>query len=250
MIRKIIYHLTHNVVVNKLIILFRAENKVKSINRVWTAFKYNPDRSLQENVGFSHRDDVAKAIDVIHADLRKLVNENKHVKSVLDVGCGTGLYLKDFENSNLRLTGIDLSSELLNAAATHVPEAKFICGSYLQTPLPEKMDLIYSISVLEYISRNDLRRFFRKLYDDLNHGGLVFIQYPHALSLWDTFYPELNYIKYSPQVVERVAEEYFTIERHSHGFNKKTVGRYDKEPFMVKGGSFVNGYVLIGRKKT
>ncbi len=247
--RRLLYLLTHNVVVNNAIIILGLENRVKSIDRVWRSFRFNPSRSLQENVGFSHRKDVEEAIEKIHHDLIGL--DAKHrFKSVLDVGCGTGLYLKEFEGKGKRLIGIDLSQELLHRAQEHVKEAKFICGPYLNTLLKEQVDLIYSISVLEYVSRRDLRKFFGKIHRELNPGGYIFIQYPHALSLTDTFYPELNYIKYSPAVVTRAAAEYFTIERHSHGFYpEKVVGRYDPSPFKVNGGSFVNGYVLIGRKK-
>jgi predicted TPR repeat methyltransferase len=224
---------------------------VKSVNKVWASFKYNPLKSLQENVGFSHREDVEKAIAIIHDDLKKLYfqNENK-IKAILDLGCGTGLYLKDFENYNCSIYGLDLSEELLKAASKHVNKAKVICGSYMNLTLPAKMNFIYSISVMEYISRNDLRSFFKKLHNDLESDGLVFIQYPHALSFLDSCYPELNYIKYSPKVVEKCASQYFDILRHSHGYqNDKIVGKYDKEPFLIAGGSFVNGYVLIGKKR-
>jgi SAM-dependent methyltransferase len=248
-IKRILYRLTHNIIVNNLVIWLKLENRIKSVEKVWRSLLYNNGKSLQENVGFSHRKDVEESIAKVHEDLQRHVKSEKTVHCILDVGCGTGLYLKDFEGIDAELFGIDLSPDLLRAAAIHLPSATFIHGSYLSVRLPVKMDIIFSISVLEYISRSDLRKFFSKMHDDLNRNGTIFIHYPHALSFRDTLYPDLNYIKYAPEVIERAALPFYNIIRHSHGFhNSKRVKRYDKEPLSINGGSFLNGYLLIGRK--
>jgi ubiquinone/menaquinone biosynthesis C-methylase UbiE len=51
--------------------------------------------------------------------------ESLDVKSVLDVGTGTGVFAEAFSRQGLRVTGIDANAELLVIARRHVPNGYF-----------------------------------------------------------------------------------------------------------------------------
>lgn len=238
-----------HIVLNNMSILFGFEKRLKLSNHLWKKYKLDKSRSLQENVGFSHRKDVEEALAKTHNDLvataKKYLHEND---TLLDIGCGAGLYLKDFKGSNYKLAGIDISPEMIEAARAYLVNVKFHVGNFMEITLSEKFNLIYSISVLEYIARTDMDAFFRKLSESLFDNGIIFIHYPHAVRFVDTLYPDLNYIKYSPEVVEKYASKYFEIISHCQAFDERVIKKFDKTPYSTVVGSFKDGYLLVARK--
>lgn len=249
-IRKILRLCLNNIFINNIAIVFYFENILKQSSSQWKKFRIDRSLTLQENVGFSHRRDVEEALKRTHRDLvetaSKYLPENA---IILDIGCGTGLYLSEFRNSRYKLHGIDISSQMIDAAKSHLQGVYFYVGDFLKYEFGTKFNLIYSVSVLEYIARTDINRYLRKLYDLLDKNGIIFIHYPHAISFIDTLYPNLNYIKYSPAVVENYASRYFDILSHKHGYDDRIVKKYDKTPYQSVNGTFKNGYLLIARRK-
>ncbi|MHB0867023.1 MAG: class I SAM-dependent methyltransferase [Thermoleophilia bacterium] len=51
--------------------------------------------------------------------------EGLQAKSVLDVGCGTGLFTEAFIDVGLEVVGIDANADMLAIARTHAPTARF-----------------------------------------------------------------------------------------------------------------------------
>jgi len=242
--KTLVYILTNNIFINLIKILFHFD-RVKT-KKQWINFKYNSNKTLRENVGFSHRKDVDEAIEKAHIDLqftaKSYLNDNEE-NHILDIGCGIGLYLKDF-NKSFNLTGIDISTEMITVAKEQIPYTIFIIDNYLKTEFNNKFNLIYSISSLEYVPRSELNIYFKKIYNELDKNGIVFIHYPHALCLKDLFYPNLFYINYSPNLIEKTASKYFKIISHKHAFDDKKVKYYDKNHYVFK-----NSYLLIAQKK-
>jgi SAM-dependent methyltransferase len=77
-------------------------------------------------------------------------------RSLLDVGCGTGSFLRDFVRWGAdpsRLVGIDLRPEALAAArATLPPEVRLLCESATALPFPDaSFDIVLQASVLTSI---------------------------------------------------------------------------------------------------
>src|SRR5450759_181100 len=68
----------------------------------------------------------------------KLVLENlKEVKTVLDVGTGSGLFAEQFAAKGLRVTGLDANPEMLAASQQYVPLGKFHEGVAEKLPFPD-----------------------------------------------------------------------------------------------------------------
>ncbi|HEX9252938.1 MAG TPA: class I SAM-dependent methyltransferase, partial [Ignavibacteriaceae bacterium] len=51
--------------------------------------------------------------------------ENNQIKSVLDVGTGSGLFSEAFANRNMKIAGADLNPDMLEAAKKHLPDTEF-----------------------------------------------------------------------------------------------------------------------------
>lgn len=99
---------------------------------------------------------------------------------VLDVGCGTGRWLRRFERcGTASLTGIDSSPAMLRRARQKLTDASLLCQN-LSSKLPIKSsskDLILSSFVLSYL--DDLQAFALECDRILRAGGCLLISDMH-----------------------------------------------------------------------
>ena len=95
---------------------------------------------------------------------------------VLDLGCGTGLELEAYfpRNPSARVTGIDLSPEMLEALRAKFPgkDLDLRCGSYFELSLGEgKYDAAVSVESLHHFPAEAKRGLYRRLHAALKPGG-------------------------------------------------------------------------------
>jgi 2-polyprenyl-3-methyl-5-hydroxy-6-metoxy-1,4-benzoquinol methylase len=92
------------------------------------------------------------------------------VKTVLDVGCGSGRYAIDLSKQGMKITGVDLAQEMLDIAESNSGKLEFdnefILGSYLDVTIDTKKDAAILMGFFDYIS-NPLDIFI-KLKEDTN----------------------------------------------------------------------------------
>ncbi len=234
---------------------YLAKNYLK--HNDWAARKYQEDKTLQENVGCSHVTYIQNLVDDTHITFKRFVDANiKPTSTVLDIGCGTGLFLKDLEDKNLELYGIDLNTAFLEKAKELVPAATYYSGSFFDKfERNNKFDLLSCFSVMMYIEPSRIEEFFDKMYALLNKDGFVFIQYIHALSYRDLLYPDITYTKYSPERIENIVAKKFSVVKHEHFYYSHKVGKYDLKRYYFPDGyknrldTIENSYLLILQKK-
>ncbi len=256
---KVFFLAANNVFINPVLVRLKKDNLPKIYLRQndWALRKYQEDKTLQENVGCSHIIYIQNLVDDTHITFKRFVKENlKPGQSVFDIGCGTGLFLKDLEGMGLRLSGIDLNGPFLDKAKELVPDAALFKGSFFDKfETTEKYDLFACFSVLMYIEPSRLEEFFDKIHSLLNKDGLVFVQYAHALSKYDLLYPDITYVKYSPRKINKVVEGKFEIVKHEHFYYGHIADEYDKKRFYFPDGNknrldtIENSYLLILKKK-
>jgi len=113
-------------------------------------------------------------------------------KSVLDLGCGTGIFTFLLEQyAPQKLVGLDLSEEMLRIAARKAEEkhsaAQFIladaerCAEYVDAPF----DFVFSSTTTHYIE--DLPAFFRSVCKCLKSGGCGVFSVIHPV--YSALYP-------------------------------------------------------------
>ena len=123
----------------------------------------------------------------------------KSVKSILDVGCGTGTHAIELSKRGYQVTGIDPSKEMISEAIKKNSKVRFING-YLHKEFVGKFDCIISMfNVINHIlSLNDLQEYFNSVSKNLNPEGIL---------IFDSF-NQLATILDEPKETENTKVEY------------------------------------------
>lgn len=110
-------------------------------------------------------------------------SNTKPIKSILNLGCGTGSHDFILAEKGLKVTGIDLSEGMLrqakNKAAEKGVEIEFHIGDVRNVNLNQKFDLVISLfHVASYQNTNeDLLGYFKTAAKHLAPGGLFIFDF-------------------------------------------------------------------------
>jgi SAM-dependent methyltransferase len=104
-------------------------------------------------------------------------------RRALELGCGTGVFLRRVAHCAAHLVGIDLSQDLLARARQHVSglgNVRLVCGNAEAMPFPDaSFDAVYGSSVLHHLG---LERALGEAFRLLRPGGRVVFAEPNILN--------------------------------------------------------------------
>ncbi len=107
-----------------------------------------------------------------------LSREGLRPRTAVDLACGTGSVAKLLSEHGLRVTGVDLSEDMLTAAMDKCAGMKnapvFVCQPLQKLRLPRGVDLaVCALDSLDYITDPaDCAEAIRRIYKALNPGGI------------------------------------------------------------------------------
>lgn len=97
-------------------------------------------------------------------------------KTILDVGCGTGIHMKLLEDKGYRVDGMDLSENMLDIAKSRT-KGHLFCGNLLDYKSNKTYDVIISMfAVFNHLQNyKELEKGIKNLYNQLNTNGILII---------------------------------------------------------------------------
>ena len=121
---------------------------------------------------------------------KAIINNSKNKpQTLLHLGCGAGINDYTFKK-HFKVTGIDISNEMLKIARKLNPEVKYIHGDMREIRLKLRFDAVAIPDSIGYMTtERDLRRAINTAYRHLNTGGILLI----VVSIRDNF-KENNFI--------------------------------------------------------
>lgn len=159
-------------------------------------------------------DQVSNKFDKIRFDFEEEIkshclwfmsNRNWLGKTLLDVGCGTGRYTKEFASIGMLSMGIDNSFSQLSVAIQKVP---VIYGDALSLPFAnDSFDAISCIMMIHQIKAYNFEKLFQDIYLKLKPNGVFWIKtcshqdlyrrpfnkyFPSSLNINSERYPEIS----------------------------------------------------------
>ena len=101
-------------------------------------------------------------------------------KSALDIGCGTGKYLKLLQGYGFRTDGIDSSETAVTMTKKTLNDAsQILCVNMFETDFPQnKYDLVLSVSTIHHGTKKQVDNIISKIHASLLENGMIFITVP------------------------------------------------------------------------
>ncbi len=98
-------------------------------------------------------------------------------KTGLDIGCGAGWFTRAFQKQGYQMTGMDISSEMLDMAQANALSAgirsEYILGDITKTKLPARFDFATAINdCVNYVPKDKLQKAFKNVHGALKKGGV------------------------------------------------------------------------------
>jgi SAM-dependent methyltransferase len=118
------------------------------------------------------------ALDAAPTMLKVLREHGIHNGLVIDLGCGTGRWVKELVKAGYDCRGIDQSSEMVRYAQQVAPEVFFTVESIFESPLPKCNAVTSMGECLNYrfkdarTSKTALKKLFQRVHDALEPGGV------------------------------------------------------------------------------
>ncbi|PWK28980.1 glycosyltransferase involved in cell wall biosynthesis [Arcicella aurantiaca] len=174
--------------------------------------------------------------------------------SVLDVGCGSGIFSHYLATKKCKVTGIDGSEKMIELCQNNYAQEN-VTLSFLQDDLPfqnhlkyAKKEAIICSSVLEYLP--DYKKITIQISQILNANGILIVSMPNQ----DCWYRKIEkYIfqitgkpDYFPHLKQVVKAEAFSKELSDLGFELKELQYYPNTHFYTK----LFHYIGIHKKYT
>lgn len=168
---------------------------------------YTTGKYIKQNPGYHIEDSEFKSNNFIKI-LKKNDFNFHQIHNVIDVGCGAGIILKIFQNSNLfnnktNFKGFDINNEIINFANKEKNKTlNFYCEDFFKSNSYGESDLIICADVYEHIE--DYIGFLKKL---LPSGKFFLFNIPLDISV-------------RTLLTNKVINENFKKVGHLHFFNK------------------------------
>lgn len=155
------------------------------------AFRFE-DQKAEAYKGFRDRSPLTLSAKHVRQFDREFLafTEAEPEMSVLDVGCGAGLFLQYLKHRGFRnAVGIDYDENITDAL-----DRAEIAGFTVETAEAQayvdrirgqrRFDRIVLLDILEHMALDDSVSLLRKLHDVVNPGGRILIRVPNATSPW------------------------------------------------------------------
>ncbi len=128
----------------------------------------------------------------IHPLFKQFLNQSDFIfKYVLDIGCGTGRYLKILQAGGFKTDGIDSSETAIEMSKKELDNnSKISCIDMFEFEIPKnKYDLIISISTIHHGTKKQIQILINRIYEAIIESGKVFITLPdfESSKKWNTF---------------------------------------------------------------
>jgi len=140
-------------------------------------------------------------------EIDKIVNlclRNKKIKTILDIGTGTGLFAEEFYKNNIIVSGIDINEKMIDSAKLFLPECKFKIAPAENIPFEDNsFDATFFGLVFHEVS--DYKKSLEEAY---------------RVSLFETFILEWKYIteEFGPPIEHRLTPDFIKDTALSVGY--------------------------------
>lgn len=107
-------------------------------------------------------------------ELRPLSDRLQDGDAVLDIGCGAGVPIAKSLSARFRVTGVDVSTEMIQRARQNVPTGDFTCADIMSASFsPSSFAAVVAFYAIFHLPREEHPELFRRIHRWLKPGGYL-----------------------------------------------------------------------------
>lgn len=117
------------------------------------------------------------------------------VKSLIDVGCGSGIHAHGIANNGIKVLGVDLNEHMIKYANNHYLNVDFQVGSMDDLPKGKKFDALTCLcTTFTYNTTNDaINKTLKEFNKVLNIKGLLVIEVFNRIAFFQSMKLEKSF---------------------------------------------------------
>lgn len=200
-------------------------------------FDYNNHKNFTQSLNYVNGYQYAGYLYEILTLLKSL-----SFKSLIDVGCGDGFFLRKVYQSfpDKNILGVDIEENALNFAKIFNGNINYIKKDIIKDKIKEKFEIVTLIEVLEHIPLDMIKDFLSGLHKLLTNEGKLIITVPSKnLSIKNI---KRHIQHFDKDSITYTLSDYFKIE-HIEYLNKKNI--FTKIIHKI----FSNSFFILNHKK-
>jgi len=161
-----------------------------------------------QNYNYKYYEPLEQMIAVRHQYMSKIIKKFTNLniyeylnnKKILDIGCGTGEFLKNYHDLDNQCTGIDIQKNFKFKNVNGYILKNIDLKGFIKNN-KKKFDVIFLFEFLEHLNLEDRKFLFKNLFNLLNKNSLVFISTLNKNIISRFFSIEIaeKYLKLLPQ---------------------------------------------------
>ena len=125
--------------------------------------------------------------------------KDKKVKTLLDIGTGSGLFAEAFSKLGIAISGIDINKEMIEAAKSYIPEGQFLIAPAEEIPFNDE-SFDSSFLGLVFHEVNDYKKSLSEAYRVTNSFTFI-LEWQHKQ---EDFGPPIEH-RLKPEFIENMA---------------------------------------------
>lgn len=120
---------------------------------------------------------------LLHENFIKYFESKNDVKTVLEIGCGSGTYPIELNHmfEGKKYVGVDIGKSSIEYCKKHSP-FEFFCGDFINMNFDSKFDLVFSHAVIDHVY--DIEKFLDKILQTTNKFAYI--------SAYRGYFPDLK----------------------------------------------------------
>ena len=204
----------------------KLKKKIRNLKKT----KYGAFWQKEKIVNFEWYETLFLRTPIIHGDFMRFLNERRtDIKSVLEIGCGTGIYPIKYTHlfHGIHYTGIDISQPAIDFCKKH-SSFDFICGDFVTMDLRRTYDMIFTHAVIDHVY--DINTFLMKIVKLANRYAYIsayrgyFPEMEAHKMRWNNddgcYYNDISAPEIRKLLLEcRLTEDEFKIRKQESGMN-------------------------------
>lgn len=140
------------------------------------------DWKFNKNVVSVFDEHVIKSVPLYKDFHKNIVNMSVYFAqkntNIIDVGTSTGVLLADLneinKSRNVSCIGLDIEQDMIEEASNRYPHLNFECINALEFDFTNA-SVVTIVLTLQFLSKEDRELLLKKIYDEMNVGGALFI---------------------------------------------------------------------------